>query len=265
METIKSRANQNVKRARNVSKGKEPDFFFVEGKRLFDDLLASPIMPESVYVSVRFAERHPDQTESLAQRFQNFFLLTNGVFDSIADTKTPQGVAAVCRVPGNGRQRIEEGLTDCSTGVVVLLHGVSNPGNLGAVLRSAEAFGAAGAIITPGSAAPFSAASLRGSMGSAFRVPVWSGAGFKAAIDWSEKLGLASVCADRGAEAPLRDADLNRRILFVLGSEGHGISEKDRSLVAEQYCIPTEGDVESLNLSVAAGILLYEAASRRRS
>lgn len=264
METIKSRANQIVKHARSVSKGKQPDSFFVEGKRLFDDLLASQIVPESVYVSSSFSERYPDQTESIAGRFQNFYLLANRVFESIADTKNPQGIAAICSVPVDGRERIEEALESESAGVVVLLHGVSNPGNLGAVMRSAEAFGAAGALVTQGSADPFSAASLRGSMGSAFRVPVWAGAGYKEAIDWAEKLGLATVCAARGAKALLTEADLNRRILFVLGSEGHGINAKDRSLIAEQYRIPIADDVESLNLAVAAGILLYEAARLRR-
>jgi TrmH family RNA methyltransferase len=158
-------------------------------------------------------------------------------------------------------------LTDLLRGhpLVVVLDEVQDPGNAGAIVRAAEAFGATGAIFIKGSVSPYNPKTLRASAGSLFRFPVLAGMDASCARSQLVENGIelfAAVPAHTGA-APISAADLMRECAVVIGNEARGVSELWRSS-ARAVSIPTTS-VESLNAAVAAGILLYEARRQRSS
>ena len=141
--------------------------------------------------------------------------------------------------------------------LAVLLDSVQDPANVGAILRSAEAFGAAAVILTPGSAGPFSPRALRASAGSAFRIPIAADVPAAEALAWARAAGARVAGADaKGGKAP-EEFRSGTRLLVVIGSEGHGFSPEVAAALDERVTIPLRGRVESLNAAVAAGLLLY--------
>jgi TrmH family RNA methyltransferase len=182
------------------------------------------------------------------------------LFQSISGTESSQGVIALVEPPVWKMEQLLRGKS-----LVVVLDGLQDPGNAGAIVRSAEAFGATGVMFTKGTVSPFNPKTLRAAAGSLFRIP------FVHAID--PALGRAALqqnkldiyagvpCASNGKARLLDHVDLTRKCALVLGSEGHGVSEELRS-AAIDLAIPTVG-VESLNAAVAAAILLYEARRQR--
>jgi TrmH family RNA methyltransferase len=147
----------------------------------------------------------------------------------------------------------------------LFLDDVQDPANVGAILRSAEAFGVAAAILTPGCAWPFSPRALRASAGSAFRLPVCARVDAETAIAWARRNGVALAGAEaHGGDAPESLASL-RPLALVIGSEGHGISRKVADALDRKVTLPLSGRVESLNAAVAAGVLLHVLTSRPES
>ena len=178
------------------------------------------------------------------------------LFNQISSTESSQGVIALVHPPVWSLDQLFRGQS-----LVVVLDGVQDPGNAGAIVRSAEAFGATGVLFLKGTVSPYNPKTLRASAGSLFRVPVVQGLDenlARAALD-QHRLDVYAA-APRGAKI-LQDVDLKRRCAFVIGSEGRGVSEKLR-LAAMELRIPTAG-VESLNASIAASVLLYEARRQR--
>jgi TrmH family RNA methyltransferase len=149
--------------------------------------------------------------------------------------------------------------------LMVVMHQINNPVNVGAILRTAEAAGATGAIATRNTTDPFSPKALRGAMGSAFRLPIWNGASYREAIRWCDSRDISSVCADARASSNYTDVDWHRPCALILGPESAGLAPEEISAASETVRIPMQGLVESLNVSVAAGILLYEAARQRQT
>jgi TrmH family RNA methyltransferase len=146
---------------------------------------------------------------------------------------------------------------------VVVAAGVGDPGNLGSILRAAEAAGATGCITLPGGADPFRDKAVRGSMGSIFRLPVLAGLDAVAVVDFARRNGLQVVAADGGAATAYTAADLRPPTLLVLGAEAAGVPEELRSAADLRVRIPLRSPVESLNVAVAAGVLLFEARRQR--
>jgi RNA methyltransferase, TrmH family len=179
------------------------------------------------------------------------------LFSRISATEASQGVIALVQPPS---WKMEQLFVE--TPLLVVLDGVQDPGNGGAVVRAAEAFGATGAVFLKGSVNPFNPKALRASAGSLFRLPVVAGADPALLAAALEQNGVEMFAAGpRGGKAPA-DADLRQPAAIVIGSEGRGISEAFESR-ALRLTIPTTG-VESLNAAMAAGVLLYEAHRQRR-
>jgi TrmH family RNA methyltransferase len=152
-----------------------------------------------------------------------------------------------------------------SDSIVVYLNKINNPSNLGAVMRTAEAAGATGIITSPGSVDAFSPKSLRASMGSAFRLPIVQNIPLIDAHHWAKENGMTCVAADISGGISYTAVDWNGPKLLVLGSEAHGLSDKDLNLIDEKIVIPMHAGVESLNLAVSAAVILFEAARQRSS
>jgi TrmH family RNA methyltransferase len=187
-------------------------------------------------------------------------LVPDQLFQSISGTETSQGVVALVELP---RWSIDRLFSERS--LLVVLDGVQDPGNAGAAVRAAEAFGASGVIFVKGSASPFNAKTLRASAGSLFRVPflaAFDPVVTRASLDRNRLAVYAAMPGRSGAPSLLlTHADFRLPCAFIIGNEGRGVSDDFRSQ-ASAVTIPTAG-VESLNAALAAAILLYEAHRQR--
>ena len=167
----------------------------------------------------------------------------------------------LARRPRADRELLERTLEQ--NPLVVVLHGVSNPSNAGAMLRVAEAAGAACVVSTAGTTDLLSPKSLRSAMGSAFRLPVWAGADFAEAIGWCHSRAIETVSTDLGAAESHAEHDWRGAHAVVCGAEAGGLSAEEIALLRSRVRVPMRGPVESLNVAVALAVVLYEAARQR--
>lgn len=196
--------------------------------------------------------------ESAASRYPEARIISDKAFREIASTETPQGVVALVRPLEWSLQDMLAVDHSGKDALLVVVDGIQDPGNAGAVLRAAEAFGASGVVFLKGTVNPYNPKCLRGSAGSAFRVPLVAGLD---AREFLERVSLPLYAAMPRAKRLANEADLKAPCALVIGSEGRGVSPEIQAR-AEGVRIPTSG-VESLNAAVAAGILLYEARRQR--
>lgn len=246
IETLISDKNPLLKEVRRLAKGGAPGagsfdarVVLAEGPHLLDEALRSGIEIQAVIL----AESAGEVPTGGASRVVR---VLDGLFDKLASTESPQGVLALVRLPEWTPDDLLRG-----TPLVVVLDGVQDPGNAGAILRAAEAFGATGAVFLKGTVSPSNPKCLRASAGSAFRLPI--------AVEIPP--GIALFAADPRAKLSVADAGFAAPCAIVIGAEGSGVRSK-LAARATGVKIPTAG-VESLNAAVAAGILLYEARRQR--
>jgi TrmH family RNA methyltransferase len=281
MSIITSRDNKWLKLFRAVLRGSGPqdgEPIGIEGPKFVEDALRSGLEAEALLVSdagEREAERILRAAAESKTGIQQSRMVrtTNKLFQGVAGTDAPQGVAALFRQPVWGLDDVLRGPGAMreSAPLVVVLAGVQDPGNVGTILRSAEAFGATGAVAARGTADPWSPKALRASAGSALRLPVLRGmaipvllaqlriASVKICAATSGPSGAASEAGEIVAQADLRDA-----VAILIGSEGAGLPAEVTRTADALISIPTCGAVESLNAGVAASIVLYEAAKQRK-
>ena len=185
-------------------------------------------------------------------------VLPDPLFQSIATTETSQGVIALVRPPEWTIDQLFRGRS-----LVIVLDGLQDPGNAGAIARAAEAFGATGLMFVKGTVSAYNPKTLRASAGSLFRIPFVSGlaAPLARASLQQHRVDLYAAMPFTNSERLAMDVDFTRRCAIVIGGEGHGVRNELRS-ICEDLAIPTVG-VESLNAAVAAAVLLYEARRQR--
>jgi TrmH family RNA methyltransferase len=263
MTMITSRHNPLAQRARAVRDRGEGGLVFVEGLRLCEEAARSELGVEDVLFTAKFAsdERGARLLSELHVRGARLAEVSEGVLDSVADTKSPQGVALLARRPACDRATFERRLA--SDPLIVVLHRVNNPANAGAAVRVAEAAGAAGVVATEGSADLLSPKALRSAMGSAFRLPLWSGAGFDEVIDWCRARRIETVSTDLCAGRAHTEHDWGGARAVVCGAEAGGLAPEEIARTDARVRVPMREPVESLNVAVALGIVLYEAARQR--
>jgi TrmH family RNA methyltransferase len=261
---ITSRDNSLLRQARAVRDGKSEELIFVEGMRLCEEARRSNLEIEAVIVSEELLRKDRaaaaiDELSGVSKRVAS---VSEKLLESISYTKTPQGIVVLARRPESSEQRLS---TSSGTNpLVVVLHQINNPVNVGAILRTAEAAGATGVITTRNTSDPFSPKSLRGAMGSAFRLPIWSGPDFGEMIGWCRSRGLTTICADVEASMSYTEIDWTGSCALLLGPESTGFTDEELKNADRRVRIPMKGEAESLNVSVAAGILLFEAARQRK-
>jgi RNA methyltransferase, TrmH family len=247
---ITSRDNQKLKFARSVRDGRETGFIFLEGARLADEAFEAGVEIADILVNEAF-----DNKESLA----GATVVADRIFDSITDTKSPQGIVIIAKRPVTSIDRIEEALGAGDVPTVLFLQEINNPSNLGAIMRTAEAAGVTGVIISKGSAEVFSPKSLRAGMGSNLRLPVCEGFVLKEGLEWARRHKMISTAADINGTKRYSSIDWRTPRLLVFGSEAHGLNAAERESIDEIINIPMNKRVESLNLAVSCGIILFEA------
>jgi len=260
---ITSRDNSLLRQVRAVRDGKIDELIFVEGLRLCEEAYRSNLDIEAVVVSEELLrkERAAAIVEELSLVSERVVSVSEKLLESVSYTKTPQGIIVLAERPEASEERLTASLDARS--LLVVLHQINNPVNVGAILRTAEAAGAMGVITTQNTSDPFSPKSLRGAMGSAFRLPIWSGVSFERMVQWCRERGIVTVCADVEATTPYTEIDWTGARAVVLGPESTGFTAEELDSAERTVSIPMKGAAESLNVSVAAGILLFEAARQR--
>lgn len=215
---------------------------------------------EAVYCDVeRVAEpRVALVTDASRQRGVRVDLLARGVMDKVADSVTPQGVLAAVRFSPRTLDFVEP------HGVVVGLVDVRDPGNAGAVVRTAEAAGATAVIFVGECVDPYNPKTMRAAAGAISRFPVVVEPELPAAIAWFRKSGGTVLATVVSGGSPFRETDL-RSALILFGNEGEGLTTATRAQCDGEIAIAMRGEVESLNVAVAAGVILFEAVAQAAS
>jgi TrmH family RNA methyltransferase len=261
-EVIRSSRHPLVRQLRRLMGSAAGELCLIEGPKLLEEALAAGILvvEAAAVPGLEGSERGRRLLLSLANKHVPVRRVEEGVLSSLSEVETSQGVLALARRPAFGEEQLFRGRA-----LLMVAVGVQNPGNLGGLLRTAEAAGATGAYLTAGTADPFSWKALRGSMGSAFRLPHVRGLPPREALLQMRARGLTLIAASPEGGTRYDQADLTRPLALLLGSEGRGLDPELAALADERLAIPMGGGVESLNVGVAAGILLFEAARQRRA
>jgi RNA methyltransferase, TrmH family len=258
---LTSPRSDHVKAARLVREGRDKSLLFVEGARLVRDCVASGLAIPTAFHSADPAPEVASLLDDLRRSGARLFAATPEVLASLADTVTPQGIIVLARRPSSDPDSFWSRLP--GSPLLVALDRVQDPGNLGTLLRTAEAAGAHGALTLSGSADPFSPKALRASMGSAFRLPLLTGLSTSDLLAAASARHLKTFAAAGGAAASYRDLDWTGPTLLLLGNEGRGIDPGLLAVCDHPVRIPIQPGVESLNGAAAAAVLLFEAAHQR--
>jgi TrmH family RNA methyltransferase len=260
-EPITSRGNALVKRLRATKDRRGPQALaLLEGVKLVEEALEAgvEIAEAAVAPRLRHSPRGRHVLQSLDAKGVAVREVADAVLDSVSETEASQGILALARRPRFEEDRLFQG-----TPLVLVAVQVQDPGNLGALFRVAEAAGASGAYLTRGTADAFAWKALRGSMGSAFRLPHVAGLSIEDALERVRAHGLATVAAV-GHEGERYDRlDFRGPVALIVGNEGAGLPEAALRAADQEATIPMRSPVESLNVAVAAGVLLFEAARQR--
>ena len=238
----------------------------IEGFRIVEEAIRSGLRISAAF----FRESAQDRAERLLPQIGaqvETLLLPDKLFDSLVPSESPQGVAALVRLKTFS---LDDLIERSHVGPIIALASLQDPGNLGTILRSAEAFGSAGLILGEGTVSIYNSKVVRGSAGSVFRLPVIHAHEKSASEklkDVSEKLradGVRLMATSSHKGNPLDQADLKRPVAIFFGNEGAGLPRDVVAQMDEVVAIPHSAQVESLNAGVAASIVLYEAARQKK-
>jgi TrmH family RNA methyltransferase len=233
----------------------------IEGTRLVADVVRSSLEIEAILASAS-AERALASLLAELDRPALILRTTDKLFASVAATETPQGIAALVKPRQFAFEDLLRGLP-----LVVVLAGVRDPGNVGTILRSAEALGATGVIAARGTAHPLSPKALRSSAGSALRVPLLVEMALPVTMTQLRVSGVRIVAANSSGHSAARrpdQIDFRAPVALLIGNEGAGLPPEIERSADELVRIPLAEPVDSLNAGVAASLLLYEAARQRQ-
>ena len=253
---VTSRANARVKQLRAAFAGQarlSGGLVAIEGDNLLGEAIRSGMVLKTIFVSEH------RELPRFVPRSVEVVWLSEDVFASVVETQSPQGIAALLVPPVRSLEDVMQGVP-----LILVAAGLQDPGNLGTLVRSAEAFGATGVVTTAGTVSAWNQKALRASAGSVFRVPVVGAtleelAGLKAR---GVRL-MAAVAEDSRDAVEAQDAGFAGAAAILIGNEGAGLSDELLEMADVRVTIPCPGKVESLNAAVAGSLLLYEASRQR--
>ena len=263
LRRIEGRHNALVKELRAAFAHGEltPDgYCAIEGMRILEEAIRSGLKFKAVFFRASAENRAERLLPQLAAHVETL-LLPDKLFASAVPSETPQGVAALvrCKI-----FKLEDVLAKSQSGPLLAIAGVQDPGNLGTILRSAEAFGAGGALLGEGTVSSFNSKVIRASAGSVFRLPIVQ-TKLAAILHQLRELGLRLIATSSHKGTPLDQAMLTAPLAIFIGSEGAGLPRDLLAEMTDTVVIPHSPTVESLNAGVAASIVLYEIARQRNS
>jgi RNA methyltransferase, TrmH family len=231
----------------------------IEGFRILEEAIRSGLRFRAVFFSESGAVRAARLLSQLGAQVETF-LLPDKLFGSAVPSDAPQGVAALVRWK---KSSLEDVLVKSKAGPLLAIAGVQDPGNLGTILRSAEAFGAGGVLLGEGTVSPFNPKVVRASAGSVFRLSV-ARTKLSGALGLMKEHGLRVVATASHKGTPLDQAKLSGPLVVFIGSEGAGLSRDLIKEMDEVVAIPQAPQVESLNVGVATSIVLYEVMRQQQ-
>lgn len=260
-EIISSRSNQYIKKARSLQEKKYRDregLYLIEGLRLAEEAIAAGLQPCFALINQRLSQS--SRGFALLQKLAGLpiFCLEDELLAYASDTVQPQGILLIAHKAANDPAR----LLAAGKSFWILADHLQDPGNLGTILRTGWAAGADGVIIG-GGADPYNPKTVRASMGAIFNLPLYMAATDAEALALIRQAGLAILVAAADGQYLYHKADLGRPLIWVLGSEAKGASHFWQNEADATVRLPMMANVESLNVSVAGGILFYETLRQR--
>ncbi len=261
MERIASRQNPLVRRFRELARGtRASGDALLDGAHLVQEALRSEVPIDLVAIADRVTARDGSAIVEDARRAgARVVQVPDHVLAAMSPVRQPSGIVAIARCRAATLAQVLDGATP----LVLVLAGVQDAGNVGAIIRAAEACGATGIICSDGTADPFGWKALRGAMGSSFRMPIAVDHGVSAIVAEARTRGVAVVATTPRDGTPLGSFDLRRPVAIVLGAEGAGLPSDVTASADALLTIPMRAPVESLNVSVAAALILFEASRQR--
>ena len=260
LRSVTSAQNKQVKDLRNAfSQGELTDdgHAAIESVRTIEEAIRSGLKFRAVFFSESGKGRADRLLPQLGPHVETL-LLPDSIFSRAVDTESPQGVAALVKL----KTHTLEDMFRTPQPLIVVAAGLQDPGNLGTVIRSAEAFGAAGIVATEGTVSPLNSKAVRASAGSLFRLPVVHAKTKELLPIFAEhSVRLLGTTSHKGV--PLPEVDFKGPICICIGNEGAGLPKELVAKVDANIVIPHSDKVESLNAGIAASIVLYEAARQR--
>jgi RNA methyltransferase, TrmH family len=263
MATITSRQHALVARFRAAARRDDEDVLLLDGVHVVADAVAAGVRIEQVAMTAG-ARDDPELrplVDQLARAGAAVAIASPPVMDAISPVRSSSAIAALARRPIVASDAVYAG---AHTLVVVVID-VQDPGNTGAIVRVAEAGGATGVIVSGATADPFGWKALRGSMGSALRLPVVHTASAADSIADARQHGCTVIATVPRGGRSLYEIDLKGPIATLIGGEGHGLAAALVDAADERVSIPMQGPVESLNAAVTAGLIVYEARRQRQA
>jgi TrmH family RNA methyltransferase len=265
VRVVESKDNARLKELRKAlaAAGRSAqDRVGIEGPHLLEEALRAGLRVTTIFVAqgpnrdlerLLDALRVPPETEILQ--------LPAKLLDSALATETPQPIAALVEPPDWSWPHILDARRKGAT-LILVLAGIQDPGNLGTILRSAEAFGADGVVSLPGTVSAWNPKAVRASAGSVFRIPLLA-VSERECLEELHEAGVKILATTVHAAQPAELVDMAGPVALVIGNEGNGVADDLAAKADARITIPCPGPVESLNAAVAASVLLYEAARQR--
>ena len=257
---ITSRQNAIVSRFRNAARGESGDLLLLDGVHLVAEALDAGVhIREAAVMTVRnvrpevadLAERLPGHDVPVA-------IVSASVMQALSPVRSPSPIVALAERPVVAGERVYR-----DTSLVIVAIDIQDPGNVGAIVRVSEAGGATGVVCAGACADPFGWKALRGSMGSALRLPLLVHRDVREATDEARRHGCRIVATSPRGGQPLFESDLRGPIAILIGGEGPGLAPSQVDAADEHVSIPMQPSVESLNTAVSAALVVYEARRQR--
>jgi len=268
---ITSPGNEKVKYVRELSAKaklrKKEGCFVAEGIKMFleapEEEIQSVYVSEHLHTLLRGAADIPKNYKACKEKLDRvgYEIVSDPAFERMADTVTPQGVLSII----SAKKHSLDGLLKEDKRLFVILENLQDPGNLGTILRTAEAAGVGGIILSNDCVDIYNPKVIRSTMGAIYRVPFLYTEDLSKTIGLLKESGISVYAATLSEQAKEYDnCNYREDTAFIIGNEGNGLTKETISKASEQIYIPMEGQGESLNASMAAGILMYEANRQRR-
>ena len=256
---ITSASNQIIKGVRELAdkKGRtKSGTFIIEGAKLVTEALSYRLSIRYMIASDGFIQRFEPMMPSISGI--TVYQVSDDLFMKISATESPQGILAVADLPAGEKDSLIKRFSRC-----VILENVQDPGNVGTIIRTADACGFDGVLMSSGCADPYNPKVLRSTMGSIFHLPVITFEDIYETINSIKASGMRIAAAHPRDAAVLWDSPLSDHIAIVIGNEGNGLSDLMLDLTDIRVMIPMPGKAESLNAAAAASILLYESMRQK--
>lgn len=260
---ITSLSNPHVKEAVAISQKRStrPNTILIEGERLIRMADSAGALISEVFFTSSFGSR--ERGVSLLNKLEagavRSFEVSEKIISRLSDTDTPQGIVAVVSY----KPPCLRDLSINTTALIVVLDSLQDPGNVGTIIRTADALGADAVVCLPGTCDTLSPKVIRASAGSIFNVPVVS-AGTEELIAWLRDRGIGLAVTSPSADIPVFDSDLTSPVAFIFGNEAMGVGEALKESADLLISIPLFGKAESLNVATSAAVCLYEALRQRK-